>query len=144
MGDDWFDIASMSHFWMRRRFEVLQRLASDAIRRAREIAEVGCGHGVLQRQIEDFFGREVTGFDLHEAALQRSVSRASPLYCYDVFQKNPELEARFDLIVLFDVIEHIDDEDAFLGAIQYHLAPGGQLLINVPALQSLYSLYDIK
>lgn len=143
MGDDWFDIASLTHFWMRRRCEVLERLAGDAIRQARDIAEVGCGHGIVQRQIEDLYARDVAGFDLHESALGQSVSRTSPLYCYNVFDRNPQLEGKFDLIILFDVIEHIDQEDAFLGAILFHLAPGGRLLINVPALQSLYSPYDV-
>lgn len=142
MGDDWFDIASLSHFWMRQRFEVLQRLAGDLIKEAGQIAEVGCGHGVLQRQIEDFYGREVAGFDLHEAALLRSVSRVSPLHCYDLFQRKTDLKARFDLIILFDVIEHIDNEDAFVSAVQFHLAPQGRLLVNVPALPSLFSRYD--
>jgi SAM-dependent methyltransferase len=143
MGDDWFNIANLTHFWMRRRSEVMQKLAADAIKNAHQIAEIGCGHGVLQRQIEDLYGREVAGFDLHESSLQHSVSRTSPLYCYDIFQRNLDLKARFDLIVLFDVIEHIDDEDAFLKAVQFHLTPNGRILVNVPALQSLYSDYDV-
>ena len=142
MGDDWFNIANLTHFWMRRRCEVMQRLAGDTIRGAREIAEVGCGHGVLQRQIENLYKRDVAGFDLHESALERSVSLTSPLYCYDIFEKSSQLMGRFDLIILFDVIEHIDNEDAFLCALQSHLAPNGKILINVPALQSLYSQYD--
>ena len=53
MAEQWFEIASMDHFWVRRRFEVLRRLAGSLIPSAREIAEIGCGHGLLQRQIED-------------------------------------------------------------------------------------------
>ena len=39
-------------------------------------------------------------------------------------------------------LEHIDDEDGFLDALQFHLAVGGKVLINVPACQWLYSDYD--
>src|SRR5437870_3830747 len=35
MGNRWFEIASVDHFWIRRRFEVLQRLAGDLIANAR-------------------------------------------------------------------------------------------------------------
>jgi SAM-dependent methyltransferase len=143
MADDWFEVAPLDHFWMRRRFEVLQRQAGDIVRDAKQIAEIGCGHGAVQRQIEDFYGREVSGFDLHEAALKGSLSQISPIYCYDIFDRNPQIEAKFDLIVLFDVIEHLKDEDAFLSAVEYHLAPKGRLLINVPALQFLFSRYDV-
>lgn len=143
MADEWFGIAGLDHFWIQRRFQVLCRIAGETLTRAQEIAEIGCGHGMVQRQIEDKFRKNVTGFDLNERALQQSVSRMSEVCCYDVFQKQPEYGGRFDAIVLFDVIEHLPDEDAFLDAIRFHLAPGGKLLINVPALEKLWSRYDV-
>jgi SAM-dependent methyltransferase len=142
MADQWFDIAAIEHFWIRRRFDVFRRLSGSLVSHAREIAEVGCGHGLVQRQIEDAYGREVTGFDLNELALQRSLSRLSKLYCYDIGQRNPEFHGRFNLIFLFDVLEHIDDQDRFLASLLFHLSPGGKLVINVPAGQWGYSSYD--
>jgi cyclopropane fatty-acyl-phospholipid synthase-like methyltransferase len=142
MGDDWFGIANLDHFWIQRRFEVLRKLAGRLIQQSTCIAEVGCGHGLLQRQIEDHYHREVTGFDLNEGALQQTASRVSPVCCYDVFQKSREYQSHFDLLLLFDVLEHLRDEDSFLDAIKFHVAPQGSILINVPALQSLYSVYD--
>jgi hypothetical protein len=38
MAEHWFEIASVDHFWVRRRFEVLQNLAGQTIRAARELA----------------------------------------------------------------------------------------------------------
>jgi SAM-dependent methyltransferase len=142
MGDDWYGIATLDHFWMRRRFDVLRRLAGNEIARADAIADVGCGHGILQRQIEDGFDQLVTGFDLNEVALKQTVCRTSLVCCYDVFQKEPSYEGRFDLVLLFDVLEHIEDERSFVNAIQFHMAPGARLVINVPAMQSLWSKYD--
>jgi len=142
MDDRWYEIANLEHFWITRRFEVLRRLAGDLISQATAIAEIGCGHGLLQRQIEDFYQVEVSGFDLNETALKQTACRFSPVCCYDVREQSPEYEARFDLIVLADVLEHIADQDAFLRAVKFHLAPGGVVVVNVPALQSLYSGYD--
>jgi 2-polyprenyl-3-methyl-5-hydroxy-6-metoxy-1,4-benzoquinol methylase len=135
MADRWFEIASADHFWVRRRFGVLQRLADRLIRNARKIAEVGCGHGLLQQQIEEAYGREVSGFDLNETALKRNVSSTKSVYCYDIYERHPSLREGFDVIFLFDVLEHITDEDRFLKALLFHLAPGGQLVVNVPAGQ---------
>jgi SAM-dependent methyltransferase len=143
MGNRWFEVSSVDHFWVRRRFGVLQRLAGELISKAKHIAEIGCGHGLLQRQVEDAYGSEVTGFDLNEFALKQNVSRVSPVCCYDIYQKDPMLEGRFDLIFLFDVLEHISDEDSFLAALKFHLSPGGNLVINVPAGQWAYSTYDV-
>jgi len=142
MADRWFEIASVDHFWVRRRFEVLQRLAGELITGSQEIAEIGCGHGLLQRQVEDAYARAVTGFDLNENALKQNICRRSKVCCYDIFQKDPALKAKFDVIFLFDVLEHITDEDRFLNALLFHLRPQGKLVINVPAGQWAFSPYD--
>jgi SAM-dependent methyltransferase len=142
MADQWFEMATPEHFWLRRRFDAFRRLAGDLVPKAREIAEIGCGNGVLQRQLEDKYHRDVAGFDLNEFALQRNVSRTSPLYCYDIAQRIAEFHERFDLIFLFDVLEHIEDEGPFLAALAFHLAPGGRVVVNVPAGPWAYSAYD--
>ena len=142
MGDWWFDIATSDHFWIRRRFEVMQRLADSVIRGSRRAAEIGCGNGLLQRDIEDYYRLPVAGFELNEFALQKNVSRFSPLYCYNIHQRNPEFRGNFDLLVLFDVLEHIEDESSFLQSVNFHLADSGTLLVNVPAHQLFYSDYD--
>jgi len=142
MGDWWFEIATSNHFWVRRRFEVLKRFAGPVIEGSRRIAEIGCGTGLLQRDIEDLYGLPVAGFELNELALQRNISRISPLYCYDINQRHSNLRSQFDLLFLFDVLEHIDDEAKFLESVKFHLTDSGSLLVNVPAHQSLYSNYD--
>lgn len=142
MAQDWFEIAPLDHFWVQRRFAVLRKLAGWQISAAHELAEVGCGHGLLQRQVEDAYGKEVWGFDLNEHALKQNVSRRSKVCCYDIFQRDAALREKFDVIFLFDVLEHIPEESAFLQAILFHLAPEGSLVINVPAGQWLFSAYD--
>jgi SAM-dependent methyltransferase len=142
MADEYFQLAGPAHFWCRRRFEVLQSLAGDLLRAAKRPAEIGCGNGVLQRQIEDAYGLAPAGFDLHEAALRHSLSRRGEVYCYDIVERAEEFRGAFDLVFLFDVLEHIADEDAFLAAARFHLARGGAMILNVPALQWLYSEYD--
>lgn len=142
MADRWFEIASIDHFWIRRRFEVLRRLAGELIGSAEQMAEVGCGHGLLQRQIEDAYGKGVTGFDLNEFALKHNESRKSRVCCYDIFERQPDFAARFEVIFLFDVLEHISDEAGFLSAALFHLKPQGKVIINVPAGQWAFSSYD--
>jgi SAM-dependent methyltransferase len=142
MTDGYFELASLNHFWVQRRFQVFQKLAGELVGSAREMAEIGCGQGLLQRQIEEVYGREVTGFDLNENGLKNNVSRISRVVCYDVYQKNTALHQRFDLIFLWDVLEHLENEETFLRAVCFHLARGGQLVFNVPAGEWAFSGYD--
>lgn len=142
MADQWFEIASTDHFWVRRRFSVLQRLAGQWLRSTKERGEIGCGHGLLQRQIEGAYGLPVTGFDLNDFALKQNISRISRVCCYDIFQRDAALRSKFDVIFLFDVLEHISDQDSFLQALLFHLAPQGRVVVNVPAGQWAFSGYD--
>lgn len=139
MANKWFEVAAIDHFWIQRRYKVLQIRAGDLVVRARNMAEIGCGNGLLQRQIEDAYGRVVTGCDLNKFALARNISRQSPVLCYNIHQRNEDLHAHFDLIFLFDVLKHIDEQGRFLEAVKFHLVPGGRLIVNVPAGQWAYS-----
>lgn len=55
----------------------------------------------------------------------------------DVIVSNPP-----DTIVCLNVLEHIRDDKSALGNLFQALAPGGRLIILVPALQSLYCSLD--
>jgi len=142
MGDEWFEIATPTHFWMDRRFRVLNMLASELVGSAENLAEIGCGTGVLQHQIENTYDKPVDGFDLNSVALERTMASKSRTFCYDISDRLPSLENKSDLIFLFDVIEHIADEKDFISKVLFHLAPGGHLIINVPAVNLLFSGYD--
>lgn len=143
MADEWFDIATLDHFWIKRRFEVCRKLLAKFPVRTSAVAEIGSGHGVVQRQFEDEWSVEVDGFDLNMRALAESLSRQSKRYYYDVLEQRPEFQARYDLIVLFDVLEHIERDRDFLKAIPFYLKESGRLLLNVPASMRLFSRYDI-
>ncbi len=142
MGDAWFDIASARHFWIQRRFEVLHKLTTGFDWPHLKLAEIGSGSGLVQRQFEDYLGAEIDGFDLNEVALRQAAGLRSQRFCYNIHARSASLHRTYDGIVLFDVIEHIDDDLGFLESAIHHLKPGGFLVINVPALQSLYSSYD--
>jgi SAM-dependent methyltransferase len=51
---------------------------------------------------------------------------------HDLNQPLPLADARFDTIILSDVLEHIRKPEALLGEVRRVLAPGGKLLLNVP------------
>src|SRR6478672_6951732 len=64
MGESWFEIVNLDHFWMIRRFEVLRKLARPVLDPKLSHCEIGCGTGLLQRQLELETGLKVDGFDL--------------------------------------------------------------------------------
>jgi SAM-dependent methyltransferase len=59
----------------------------------------------------------------------------------------PELagvpERHYDLIGAFDVIEHIDDDEAAIASIASRLKPGGKFVMTVPAHPWMWSAHDV-
>ncbi len=144
-GEAWYEWSSPDHFWFRWRFDALSRLLRDLGFRAREplaALDIGCGTGVLRSQLEGSLGWRVDGADLNLRALQTAAPGRGRLLYYNVFDARPELLESYDVITVFDVIEHIEDEAAFLAAVVRHLKPGGLLIVNVPATPLLHSRYD--
>jgi SAM-dependent methyltransferase len=47
-----------------------------------------------------------------------------------------------DMVLMLDVLEHLDDDRRVLRDARRALKPGGVLLVSVPALQSLWSSHD--
>ena len=144
MADEWFDIVSLDHFWTKRRFDVLTALLRRLSFSPGRACEIGCGNGLLQRQIEDRFGIAVDGIDLNLSALKASVSSKGKLFYYDIFEERPEFRETFDFVILFDVLEHIEDQFGFLTRASDFVRPGGSIAINVPAGQELFSAFDVQ
>lgn len=142
MADTWFEIAKLDHFWIQRRFQVFLKLTRDLTLTSMKAAEIGCGHGLVQRQFKDHTGNACDGFDLNSGALSNSVAPDQRRYVYDIYDRNIDLKETYDLILLFDVIEHVPDPISFIEACMFHLKANGYLAMNVPALRMLFSNYD--
>jgi SAM-dependent methyltransferase len=54
------------------------------------------------------------------------------------------LGERFDTAVCLNVLEHIADDRGSLAAIRRMLAPGGRLVLLVPAIPAIYGTLDVK
>ena len=143
---EFFDIGEDGHFWMQWRLAVALRLVEASgllLDRPLRALDIGGGAGRFRDQIERATQWRVDMTDLHLPALQMArPARGRTLY-YDVTQPDPSLVGSYDAAFLFDVIEHVPSPGPLLRAALEHLRPGGHLFLNVPALQALYSAYDV-
>jgi len=105
------------------------------------ILEPGCGTGgnfpMLSRR-----GR-LYAMDSDESALRFATARGLARVERGALPDHiPFDSVCFDLAVMTDVLEHLDDESGSLRAIHARLKPGGSLLMTVPALRWLWSEHD--
>lgn len=132
------------HWWYRARRPVLAAVIRGLARPPRNarILEIGCGTGHNLAMLEEFGHVDALELDeevrsVAEQRLGRPVMR-SPL---------PELagvpEHHYDIIGAFDVIEHVDDDQAALASVASRLKPGGKLFMTVPAHPWMWSAHDV-
>ena len=133
------------HFWFRSRNRCIAAAAklipnAGAIH---EVLEHGCGTGFVLAELQRLFpNAQVTGADPFAEGLALARRRfAGPLIQTDLIGAG--FREQFDLIGLFDVLEHLDDDIAILRAIREQLRPSGRLLLTVPAHMALWSDYDL-
>lgn len=144
--DQWYEIMDERHFWMKwrtRAFLSQCRALSIPTDTPSSVLEIGCGLGVLRQMLEAATRWNVDAMDLNAGALFHSAPGRGRTALYNIHDRAPALAAQYDAIILFDVIEHIEDPVSFMSSALYHLKPGGYVFINVPALQSLYSKFDV-
>src|SRR5580765_725157 len=142
MADEWFDFANADHFWMQWRHRVILRAIKCAGTPLRRALEIGCGNGVARNMLERDLGIPVDGCDLNRTALEMARPGRGKLFVYNILDQEPSLLDRYDAVFLLDVLEHIDDDFAFLRAALRHLRSGGLVVVNVPASMLLFSDYE--
>jgi SAM-dependent methyltransferase len=133
------------HFWFRARNRAIGALVAELARGLPpeyRVLEAGCGTGNALRVLEQVCPRgSVIGMDLFPEGLRFARRRVRcPLVAGDMAR--PPFRTRFELIGLFDVLEHHPDDAAVLAHIRSLLAPGGKLVLTVPAHPSLWSYFD--
>ncbi len=137
--------AEETHFWHRARNRYIRRKLGElgAASRSR-VLELGCGAGCVAADLCRA-GYEVTGVDGHRSLIDVAVARAptARFLCRDLRRGVPDLRGEtFDVVCMFDVIEHLDDPKKAIEDALGWLAPGGHLVGTVPALMALWSGID--
>jgi SAM-dependent methyltransferase len=129
------------HWWYRGRRSVLEHVVGDLRLPARaRILDAGCGSG--RNMVEFARHGAVTGIELSATSVALARERdAGDVVEGSVLEMPFEADA-FDLAASLDVIEHLQDDLQALRELRRVVAPGGSLLVTVPAYQWLWSGHD--
>lgn len=134
------------HWWYVARRRILrEQLRSLHLPAAADILEVGSGTGANLALLAEF--GHVTGLEMEQRAIDLARRTLGPRKDIRLLQgRCPEdldrLEQRFDLVCLFDVLEHIAQDLEALSRLRTLLKPGGRLLLTVPAYQWMWGPHD--
>ncbi len=110
----------------------------------RNALEIGCGTGTFSALIA---GRvdHLTAIDISQEfikAAQRRHTEVPNLTLLKADATDDLPEHKFDSIIMLDVLEHIADDAAMLASLANKLAPGGCIVLKVPAIPRLFNSLD--
>lgn len=129
------------HWWFLGRQAVLQSVLRTTLPPGRlRLAEIGCGGGALLASAAEF--GEVVGVEASEEFLEAARRRGLTVLRGFLPDQLPLAPDSCDGVFLFDVLEHVDDDQAALRAAGRVLKPEGLLVCTAPAYQWLWSPHD--
>lgn len=129
------------HWWFRGRREIVWAMLRRAgLPDAPRILDAGCGTG---RNLVEY-GRLglAEGVDVSPEAVDFCRLRGLEHVQRAALEELPFEAGRFDLVIATDVIEHLDDDRTALTELRRVTAPGGRLVVTVPAYMWLWSRHD--
>lgn len=132
------------HWWFVARRRLLFPLIQEAMKGCEDdlIVDIGCGTGGTIANLPDRYN--CIGIDSNEKAIDLG-QKAYPecvLKCGRIPEDIKDTADETALYMLLDVLEHIEDDRAFLKDVVANCRPGAHILITVPAHQALWSLHD--
>jgi len=138
--------AQEHRFWWYRALHeiILSRLQRMELPPSFRLLDAGCGTGGVLKKIRSSFSQaDLIGLEYHTAGIQH----LQPIERTHIINGNvnqlPFASHHFDVITLTDVLYHINiDPRRCLRECERVLKPGGQLIINVPAYQWMFSRHD--
>ncbi len=132
------------HWWFAgRRAAVYDAVKALQLPPGAAILEIGCSGGPLLQRLRAAGYTDLTGIDVSGPAIELAEARGVPNVSVMDGAALEFPNARFDLVIASDVLEHIADEAQALREWTRVLRPGGQLLVYVPAHAYLWSDHDV-
>lgn len=130
------------HWWYSGRRKIVKTLIENFVPSFDSAADVGAGTG--ENLIYFANKGKITALEMNNEAIETIKKHFfyMPNLIVKKWKYPEELNEKFDLILLTDVLEHIKDDKGIVNWIYEHLNKKGYCLITVPAHQFLWTQMD--
>jgi SAM-dependent methyltransferase len=135
-----YPVGIENHFWHLARNRLIAATLHRTLPAAGRILEIGCGPAIVLRHLRNS-GFDCWGSELGAPPLPEPL-RPFVFLQQDCFQLDPDFRRSIDAVLLFDVLEHIEGDIAFLRQLAEAFPNSRALVLTVPARAELWSNYD--
>jgi len=105
------------------------------------VLDVGCGDGSVLSYLQKFFRYKYYGIEKDKYLV--GLAKTKGINCIKGRAETFRLKKKFDIVLLLDVLEHIEDDKKALINLLGHLDRNGIIIITVPMFDILWSQHDI-
>jgi trans-aconitate methyltransferase len=131
------------NFWFRARNKLILWALHKYSPKLKSFLEIGCGTGfVISAVAKRFPEARLSGSEYLEEGLVYARQRVPGAGFTQMDARHIPYESELDAIGAFDVLEHIEEDEAVLQQICKALKPGGMVYITVPQHRWLWSAVD--
>lgn len=131
------------HFWFRARNKLILWALAKYAPDMRRFLEVGCGTGFVLSAVEQGFPEaDVVGCEIYSQGLAQALARMKRAHLYQMDATALPFRDEFDVIGMFDVLEHIEEDALVLTSVRNAMTEEGLLILTVPQHPWLWSQVD--
>jgi SAM-dependent methyltransferase len=131
------------NFWFESRNKIIIWAIKKYFSKATSLLEIGCGTGFVLSGIHRTFPNlSLAGSDIFIQGLNFAKNREPKVTLFQMDACNIPFKNEFDIVGVFDVLEHIDQDKTVLTMIHRAIKPGGGCIITVPQHYWLWSVQD--
>lgn len=107
------------------------------------VADVGCGGGVLMSQLKEAKKADCTGYDFSQEAIDIIQEKGFEGRVRDVrnFHLNGD-GGKYDVVIATHVLEHVQEDKAFLEVLKSLCKPGGYVIVATPHLKEIQEISE--
>lgn len=129
-----------NNWWFKARKNIVKKIMNRYIyKKNNAILEVGCGYGIMTEILTSF--GQVEGLEPYSDCYNYLKQNIPGKYSNtDFFKFKPT--KKYDVLALFDVLEHIEDDKKVVKKINSLLKKKGMVVLTVPAYMFLWSHHD--
>ena len=143
-GFDLTDKSSEASFWVRSRNRLFKSIVKKFLAKGHKtkLLEIGCGNGGFIKTIAEDKNIEVTGSEIYVKGLSYAKKSLPDVNFIQFDVSQGVLGETYDMILAFDVLEHIEKDVDAISNIKNMLSDGGRFIVSVPQHMFLWSSLD--
>jgi len=124
----------------------LSKILSFIPAKPHHILDIGCSSGYLGKKIKQIYKCHYVGIDIDKNDIEKAKKCLDEAYVFDIEKQllsEIKFRHKFDVIIMADVLEHLDHPIKLLKEIHQIISKEGMIIISIPNINHLSTIISL-